>query len=395
MHPTVSPDGVARGVRGARRPVGRVRGGRRGSAGAADQRRLRRDAPGVVAGRQRARVLVRPRRRDGRVGARHADRPRSARSPAADSRRRGRQTARASPISIRRRSCASSTSKSLEGAEGARAADGTRPPELVARRTLGRDVGAPPLFDALPRGDQPGTLGAGRAQPVGHRPRRVRPGQVVRSAAAQVDRHAREPRPGVVAGRRGRWRPSSTAISPPIPVARDGTPTGPPRRLSSDMASSPSWTGDSRRILYQALDRFRLVDSADGSVRDIDPAPHVGSAKQTTGALTVHAGRLFDGRGADARAGVDIVIEGNRIRQVEPHRDDLHRGTVVDASSGHGDPGHHREPYPSLEGVRPGARDASGCRSASRPCAIRQPTRSRPTRSGRRSPPASGSGRGW
>ena len=46
-----------------------------------------------------------------------------------------------------------------------------------------------------------------------------------------------------------------------FPVARDGTPIGPPRRVSEDLASSPSWTGDSRRILYQVADRFRLVDA--------------------------------------------------------------------------------------------------------------------------------------
>jgi Tol biopolymer transport system component/imidazolonepropionase-like amidohydrolase len=136
------------------------------------------------------------------------------------------------------------------------------------------------------------------------------------------------------------WSPDGTQMAAIIdgylatfPVARDGTPSGPPRRVSPDMASSPSWTGDSRRVLYQALDRFRLVDLADGSARDIVPRM-TWEARKTSGAVTVHAGRLFDGRGADARTGVDIVIDGDRIRQVEPHRDDLHRGTVVDASSG-------------------------------------------------------------
>jgi Tol biopolymer transport system component/imidazolonepropionase-like amidohydrolase len=115
------------------------------------------------------------------------------------------------------------------------------------------------------------------------------------------------------------------------PVSRDGTPTGPPRRISSDMASSPSWTGDSRRILYQGLDRFRLVHLDDGRVLDIVPRL-TWEARRTSGTTTVHAGRLFDGRGTTARDAMDIVIEGNRIRQVEAHRDDLHRGTVVDAS---------------------------------------------------------------
>jgi Tol biopolymer transport system component/imidazolonepropionase-like amidohydrolase len=118
-----------------------------------------------------------------------------------------------------------------------------------------------------------------------------------------------------------------------FPVSRDGTPIGPPRRVSEDLASSPSWTADSRRILYQVADRFRLVTLVDGSVRDITPA-WSWTPRRTTGTMTVHAARLFDGRGSDVRTGVDIVIDGARITEVAPHRDDLHRGTVVDASSG-------------------------------------------------------------
>ncbi|MGE0360958.1 MAG: amidohydrolase family protein [Vicinamibacterales bacterium] len=117
------------------------------------------------------------------------------------------------------------------------------------------------------------------------------------------------------------------------PVARDGTPTGPARQVTPDLASSPSWTGDSRRILYQVADRFRLVDLADGAVRDIVPS-WSWTPTRTSGGLTVHAGRLFDARpGSAVRSNVDVVIEGTRISAVEPHRDDLHRGTVVDASA--------------------------------------------------------------
>ncbi len=102
--------------------------------------------------------------------------------------------------------------------------------------------------------------------------------------------------------------------------------------MSSDYASSPSWTADSRHVLYQALDRFRLVDLTDGRVRDIVPQ-FTWTARRTTGTTTVHAGRLFDGRGSAVTENMDIVIEGNRIVQVAPHRDDLHRGVVVDAGT--------------------------------------------------------------
>ena len=48
----------------------------------------------------------------------------------------------------------------------------------------------------------------------------------------------------------------------------------------------------------------------------------------------MHAGRLFDARGTTARTDVDIIIDGDRIREVRAHRDGGHEGRVVDASQG-------------------------------------------------------------
>jgi Tol biopolymer transport system component/imidazolonepropionase-like amidohydrolase len=136
------------------------------------------------------------------------------------------------------------------------------------------------------------------------------------------------------------WAPSGREMAAIVdgvlatyPVARDGTPTGPARQVTPDLASSPSWTGDSRRILYQVADRFRLVTLADGAMQDIVPA-WSWTPRRAGAALTVHAGRLFDARpGSGVRTDVDVLIEGSRITAVEPHRDDLHRGTVVDAAA--------------------------------------------------------------
>jgi Tol biopolymer transport system component/imidazolonepropionase-like amidohydrolase len=136
------------------------------------------------------------------------------------------------------------------------------------------------------------------------------------------------------------WSPDGTMMaaiidgSPAVfPVARDGTPAGPPRRLSSDLAGSPSWTADSRYVLYQTPDRLRLVDVVTGATRDIVPRL-IWTPATTTARRVVHAGRLFDGRSTDARTDVDVVIEGNRITNVAPHRAELHTGEVIDASSG-------------------------------------------------------------
>ena len=118
------------------------------------------------------------------------------------------------------------------------------------------------------------------------------------------------------------------------PVARDGTPTGPPTRLSDELASSPSWTADSRRIAFQAAGGLRVVDVVDGRVTRITP-DFTWTAATPTGVVTVHAGRLVDGRaGGTVQREVDIVVEGARIVQVAPHAESQHRGTVVDASAG-------------------------------------------------------------
>jgi imidazolonepropionase-like amidohydrolase len=118
-----------------------------------------------------------------------------------------------------------------------------------------------------------------------------------------------------------------------LPVGPGGVPQGRPRQLSPELANTPSWTRDSRRLLYQHADGFGLVNVRDGSVRRITPR-FSWTATHTTGTTVVHAGRLFDGRDREPRENVDIIIIGNRIARIEPHHADHHTGTIVDASSG-------------------------------------------------------------
>jgi imidazolonepropionase-like amidohydrolase len=137
------------------------------------------------------------------------------------------------------------------------------------------------------------------------------------------------------------WSPDGTRMAAIVdghlvtfPVNSDGQPTGPTRELSTDLAESPTWTGDSRRILYQTDNRLRLVDVIDGSVRDIDPGLTWTSATPLANRATiVHAGRLWDGTSAAVRADMDIVLDGTRIKSVEPHRAALHTGNVVDGTN--------------------------------------------------------------
>jgi Tol biopolymer transport system component/imidazolonepropionase-like amidohydrolase len=143
------------------------------------------------------------------------------------------------------------------------------------------------------------------------------------------------------------WSPDGTQMAAIVdglltawPVSRDGAPLGPPRPLTTGLAGSPTWTGDSRQILCQTDTGMKLIDvAARRTVRDIMPnltwtpaSPRYLASGRTDQTRTVHAGRFWDGRGDALQYDVDIVIDGHRITRVEPHRA-AHVGTVIDASN--------------------------------------------------------------
>jgi len=136
------------------------------------------------------------------------------------------------------------------------------------------------------------------------------------------------------------WSPDGTQMAAIVdglltvwPVAHDGTPQGPPRALSTELSGSPTWTGDSRRLLYQSGDRLKMVEVASGKiVQEIDPHLTWTPSANTTRTTTIHAGRAWDGLTDTLRTDVDIVVDGRRIRSVEPHSDSRHIGELVDAS---------------------------------------------------------------
>ena len=116
-----------------------------------------------------------------------------------------------------------------------------------------------------------------------------------------------------------------------VPVALDGTPLGPPRRLTSEIAHAPSWTADGRQILYESNDKLHLLNLETSAVRDV-PLALSYTPSVPTGRVVVHAGRLFDGTRDALRDNVDIVIVGNRIERVGPHTAHPAGVRVVDAS---------------------------------------------------------------
>src|SRR5439155_723393 len=80
------------------------------------------------------------------------------------------------------------------------------------------------------------------------------------------------------------------------PVSTAGEPLGPPRRITTESAHAPSWAGDSRHILYQSIDKLRIIDVETGEVRTV-PLDLKYTPAIPKGRIIVHAGKLVYGTG--------------------------------------------------------------------------------------------------
>jgi Tol biopolymer transport system component/imidazolonepropionase-like amidohydrolase len=115
-----------------------------------------------------------------------------------------------------------------------------------------------------------------------------------------------------------------------VEIDPSGTFIAPPRRLTTELAESPSWTGDSKSLVYLATDQLKQVFLSDGHAEPIG-MNFTWKVKQPTGQLVIHAGKIFDGRSEKYLENQDIIIEGNRIKQIVPHQNGR-SGRVIDAS---------------------------------------------------------------
>ena len=119
------------------------------------------------------------------------------------------------------------------------------------------------------------------------------------------------------------------------PVDQNGMPAGPAREINHEVTDAPTWSGDSKRLLYLSNGVLRLI-SADGSSVQTVPLSLTWQSQKTPERTIVHAGRLWDGRGAGVQSDVDIVISGDRIQAIEPHRPGAATDSathVIDASN--------------------------------------------------------------
>jgi hypothetical protein len=112
------------------------------------------------------------------------------------------------------------------------------------------------------------------------------------------------------------------------PVDSGGKPIAAPNPIADDLPDSPSWAPDSEHVVYVNPSGLRRTNGELSESLDMNlgwapspPPPRV----------IVHAGQVFTGRSDLPLGPTDITIENGVITHVDPHSDDAHAGTVVDA----------------------------------------------------------------
>ncbi len=118
-----------------------------------------------------------------------------------------------------------------------------------------------------------------------------------------------------------------------LPVDPTGKPTGPARQITREASDAPSW-GDAKTLLYLHNGKLRKTTVDGGEPQDVPVQLTYTRDRPDDTGLVIRAGRLWDGVNPQPRTDMDIVVVGNRIRKIEPHRPDRPKdGTrYVDAS---------------------------------------------------------------
>ena len=132
------------------------------------------------------------------------------------------------------------------------------------------------------------------------------------------------------------------------PVDANGVPTGVARQVNHEVTDAPTWSGDSKQLLYLSNGKLRII-GADGSNPRTVPVDLTWRKEDTAGRTVIHAGRLWDGRGAAERSDVDIVIANGRIESVGPHRDHPAGAKIHRCLESDRDPGLVGIPHPRMD----------------------------------------------
>ncbi|HWF10174.1 MAG TPA: amidohydrolase family protein [Bryobacteraceae bacterium] len=105
------------------------------------------------------------------------------------------------------------------------------------------------------------------------------------------------------------------------PVDPNGIPAGPARAINHEVTDAPTWSGDSKQLLYLSNGKLRMI-AADGSNPRTVPLDMTWKNEAPPVERTIiHAGRMWDGKGPDEKTDVDITVASGRIQSIEPHRE--------------------------------------------------------------------------
>ena len=117
-----------------------------------------------------------------------------------------------------------------------------------------------------------------------------------------------------------------------VAVDLNGVPKDSPVQLTDHAADMPSWGGDSRTILYVSNGKLKTIQ-VDGTGRRNIPFDLTWKQAVPNGRTIIHAGGLWDGINPTLYKNVDIVVIGNRIKEVRPHQQPGKGDTFIDASN--------------------------------------------------------------
>ena len=115
-----------------------------------------------------------------------------------------------------------------------------------------------------------------------------------------------------------------------LPVNEKGNANGEPISLTTELATAPSYTADSKQILYLATDTLKLLDleSKQTTIIDLNLNWQPQVSDKT---YAVHVGKLFNGLENKYLENVDIVVENSKIKEIVPHEEGREI-EVIDAS---------------------------------------------------------------
>jgi Tol biopolymer transport system component/imidazolonepropionase-like amidohydrolase len=116
-----------------------------------------------------------------------------------------------------------------------------------------------------------------------------------------------------------------------VDVTETGQVTGNPRKVTDEMAAYPTWGADDESIVYLSQDRLKRVWIKDlrSEIIELDLEWAADIPRDN---YVIHAGRMFNGTHAQYRIDVDLIIEGNVIREIHPHENHPPDLRVIDAT---------------------------------------------------------------